>query len=344
MGRKLGKPLNLTLERMMEALGARDLKALSVSLGADESTVRNWHKRESVPFGWVQRVSAMTDHPLEWFFESHSSEAAGQGGTAQRQRGERSNAPSTAHLGGAPANPAAPPDLGGALPLQSLGVRLPGEPASGRPPAAAEPSPSFFARGGLLVTRHGGSAAAHEEHAFAGIETADHPEVDNRAPHLHSPAGGKQAKAAATPLMFKAQVPGSSSTVEYEVIPKHRGASGGDERDALLGDVAFSVPFMVRRFGGRHGYEMLYMRGDSMEPTLTEDDEIVIDTNIRRVDVSGIYAISIGDAIMIQRVQRNLDGSLIVMSDNQRYKPTTLARSEVGTLQIVGRMVWPRVR
>lgn len=252
--------------------------------------------------------------------------------TVQRQQLERPNAPSTAHLDerAPPSNRSAPTDL----------PRV--------PPNAAEPAPPFFAREGLLVRSReprralGADRAAGEPDADVAL--AEHPERVVIEPHIHSPAEGEEAAAERAPLAFQARVPGSSSTVEYEVIPKHWGSFQPDEGDPRLGDVAFSVPFMRRRFGGRHGYEMLYMRGDSMEPTLSEEDEIIIDTNIRRVDVSGIYAISIGDAIMIQRVQRNLDGSLIVMSDNQRYKPTTLARSEVGTLQIVGRMVWPRVR
>lgn len=231
--------------------------------------------------------------------------------TVQRQRLGPSNAPSTAHL------------------------------------AAAEQAPPFFDREGLLVRSReprramGADRAAGEPNADVAL--AEHPERVAIEPHLHSPAKGGDAAAASAPLLFKASVPGSSSTVEYEVIPKHWGTEP-DEGDRRLGDVAFSVPFMTRRFGGRHGYEMLYMRGDSMEPTLSEEDEIIIDTNIRRVDVSGIYAISIGDAIMVQRVQRRLDGSLIVKGDNPRYEPTTLPSSEAGTLRVVGRMVWPRVR
>lgn len=453
MGRNLGKPLGETLERLMAAYGVSDLKALAKALGANEGTVRNWHKRGSVPLSWLIVAADRTGYDLDWLEGRTGAPIAGRGS------GVRPMAPPSQGLGARLVAVRHAYGLNGAEFARRLGIsrgylsdlengkaapgrdfvrsltevfgvrpdyllrgvgdmlvavemqralpqldwshlpapgRLPDEKAiarrteavqrafnalfggdehepadRGRPPSAvsrsvaassldlpaeaaeaAEPAAPFFEREGLLVNQIGGRPpmgmtsqpdATAPSHG-ADVALADHPKPAVTEPALHSPAQGGETAQGGEPLMFTARVPGSGSTVEYEVIPKHWGSTQPDEGDPRLGDVAFSVPFMLRRFGGRHGYEMLYMRGDSMEPTLTEEDELIIDTNIRRVDVSGIYAISIGDAIMIQRVQRRLDGSLVVKGDNPRYEPTTLTGSEVTKLNIVGRMVWPRVR
>ena len=62
------------------------------------------------------------------------------------------------------------------------------------------------------------------------------------------------------------------------------------------------------------------------------------------MDVSGIYVIELRGDMLVKRVQRKLDGSLVVKSDNPAYEPETISAEKADEFRVVGRMVWPRVR
>lgn len=134
--------------------------------------------------------------------------------------------------------------------------------------------------------------------------------------------------------------------VQYEVIPMFQGEMGADGRhDPRLGDIAFSLSFMARRFSGSDKLRMLVHRGDGMSPTLEHGEEIIIDTGVREVRVDGIYAVRYqGGEEVVKRIQRKLNGTLVVRSDNERYDREEIAANEAERLEIMGMMVWPRVR
>jgi phage repressor protein C with HTH and peptisase S24 domain len=59
--------------------------------------------------------------------------------------------------------------------------------------------------------------------------------------------------------------------------------------------------------------------GDSMEPTLKDGDYVLIDENIN-FGTNGIYAIQYGGQILIKRLQFKMDGSVLIISDNDKYE------------------------
>ncbi|MDX9744448.1 MAG: S24 family peptidase [Arcobacteraceae bacterium] len=67
--------------------------------------------------------------------------------------------------------------------------------------------------------------------------------------------------------------------------------------------------------------------GDSMEPTLNRGDYILIDENIT-FGTDGIYAIQFGGQILIKRLQFKMDGTVLIISDNQKYQSETFNPSE----------------
>ena len=58
--------------------------------------------------------------------------------------------------------------------------------------------------------------------------------------------------------------------------------------------------------------------GDSMEPTLRDGDYVLIDENIN-FGTNGIYAIQSGGQILIKRLQFKMDGTILIISDNDKY-------------------------
>ena len=85
---------------------------------------------------------------------------------------------------------------------------------------------------------------------------------------------------------------------------------------------------------------LINVKGDSMEPTLANGDVILIDMSLNSFDDSAVYVLRINGTLLVKRVKRNLDGSVLVSSDNAVYPPDVIKGDLVDTLNVVGRVVW----
>lgn len=148
--------------------------------------------------------------------------------------------------------------------------------------------------------------------------------------------------------------PGGPSE-DYELIPKHvrfalagtGGAAAGPVVDQvdLVGEMAFSFEWMRRNLAHTTGaLTSIQVRGDSMATTLLDGETIVIDEGVQTVDVDGIYVLDVYGRRLVKRVQHLVDGSLVLISDNPSYQRETIPRNLARDVQVIGRMVWPRVR
>jgi hypothetical protein len=82
-----------------------------------------------------------------------------------------------------------------------------------------------------------------------------------------------------------------------------------------------------------HGY------GDSMEPTFTDGDVLLVDLGVRDPKIDGVYVLEANDRIYIKRVRERLDGTLEISSDNPTVKTVDVLD---GSTQVTvhGRVVW----
>lgn len=85
---------------------------------------------------------------------------------------------------------------------------------------------------------------------------------------------------------------------------------------------------------------LLTVKGDSMSPSLSDGDMILVDLRTSRIEDSAIYVLEFEDALLVKRIQRMLDGSVVIKSDNQFYDPEVLSKDRVEALKVVGRVVW----
>jgi len=81
----------------------------------------------------------------------------------------------------------------------------------------------------------------------------------------------------------------------------------------------------------------LYMQGNSMEPTIANGDTVLVNITQRDIVDGGIYALRGENAMIIKRVQNELDGRLRLISDNPVFKAIEIAHTE---LDVIGRVVW----
>lgn len=85
---------------------------------------------------------------------------------------------------------------------------------------------------------------------------------------------------------------------------------------------------------------LINVLGDSMEPTLSDGDLILIDMSTRRVKDNAVYVLQLNGSLLVKRIQRKLDGSVLVRSDNTIYEPETVNSEMLDSLNIIGRVVW----
>ena len=81
-----------------------------------------------------------------------------------------------------------------------------------------------------------------------------------------------------------------------------------------------------------------------MEPTLGDGDVIIVDTARTAIDASGIYVVELAGDMLVKRVQRRMDGSLVLKSDNPAYDPEHIQAGAAHTLRVMGRMTRLRFR
>lgn len=84
---------------------------------------------------------------------------------------------------------------------------------------------------------------------------------------------------------------------------------------------------------------LINVTGDSMEPTLSNGDLILIDTTIGSVDDSGVYVLRFDGKLKVKRLHSKAD-SVDILSDNPRYPTETLRGDLLQGLNVVGRVVW----
>jgi len=122
------------------------------------------------------------------------------------------------------------------------------------------------------------------------------------------------------------------------------GASAGP--GALAGE---EVPIGALRFSARwlrgQGFDpaqlsAIAVAGDSMEPSLRDGDEILVDRTPRPLR-DGIHVVRVGDALLVKRIDASRAGTLSLISDNPAYRPMDVP---LGEAQVIGRVVWKSER
>lgn len=104
--------------------------------------------------------------------------------------------------------------------------------------------------------------------------------------------------------------------------------------------IAFRQRFFdARRLNPKH-LKALYVRGDSMQPYLTDGDTVMIDTADTTPRDGELYAVCFDDEWYIKRIFKRPGGSLILHSDNTKYREIEIKPEEMALIHIFGRVVW----
>lgn len=118
------------------------------------------------------------------------------------------------------------------------------------------------------------------------------------------------------------------------------GAIEAEER--RLGRIGFDLTWLRRLGlggGGPDRLSLIRVDGDSMAPTLSDGDEILVDREDGAGRLrDGVYVLRIEDALIVKRLAVGPGSRLSVRSDNDAYPGWPDV--DPGSIDVVGRAVW----
>ncbi|MCY3940648.1 MAG: S24 family peptidase [Gammaproteobacteria bacterium] len=147
-----------------------------------------------------------------------------------------------------------------------------------------------------------------------------------RKPRSHQAPKGSRAPLAGIPEVEVEASAGSGALADEHVAEKARW---------------FLPEGMIRYEGGANpgAIYVLRVRGESMEPDLSEGDRLIIDTSKRTPDTGEMFVLWDGNGLVVKRVERAgaEDHALQLKSANPDYADYTVPAMDV---HIVGKVLW----
>lgn len=145
--------------------------------------------------------------------------------------------------------------------------------------------------------------------------------------------GGPEEKSSASTVK-----PSRSEWFDVPRLPL--GASAGPGTLALeeqpIGAFRFSSRWLREQGLPPGMLSAIRVEGDSMEATLRDGDEILVDRTPRPLR-DGIHVVRTGDALLVKRLDLGRPGVIALVSDNPAYGRIELSPDEV---EVIGRVVW----
>lgn len=142
----------------------------------------------------------------------------------------------------------------------------------------------------------------------------------------------------------------AQSTEKYEFVLRVEGAvlsaGVGSTRwahEEIETAHTFSTTWLRSKQLRAENCRLLTVTGDSMSDRLGNGSLVMIDLIDRQIQRGKVYAIAVDGEQRIKRLFKQIDGSLLIRSDNpdkNRYPDETVAPQHLDRVQIIGRERW----
>lgn len=183
-----------------------------------------------------------------------------------------------------------------------------------------------------LATGQGGGENSHVVVTTVG-QTA--PVLEGEAARLAGPGEGPVSYRSARDL-----------GEDFVLVPRYNinAAAGGGaaiQSEQIVDYLAFKAEWVRKALHlSPAALLLIEAMGDSMEDTISDGDLLLVDTGEPRIRDNAIYVISLNGDLIVKRVQRRTNGSLLVKSDNPRYDPEEIPAAHSAGLRVIGQVVW----
>jgi phage repressor protein C with HTH and peptisase S24 domain len=132
--------------------------------------------------------------------------------------------------------------------------------------------------------------------------------------------------------------PGLKLVSVYDVT-----ASAGDglivDFERIVYSLAFPPNYLKRiTTSDPRNLTIISVKGDSMEPTLSDDDIVMLDMSKTSLSYEGLFVIRVYDVLHVKRLSHSRPGYVMVISDNSALYPAREYSLE--DVKVVGKVLW----
>ncbi|PTX02045.1 phage repressor protein C with HTH and peptisase S24 domain [Pararhodobacter aggregans] len=111
--------------------------------------------------------------------------------------------------------------------------------------------------------------------------------------------------------------------------------------EQAVAQLAFPPGYLARLTSANpRDLKIISVKGDSMLPTLADDDVVMLDISKRDLSYDGLFVIRDGgDALLVKRIGRaSQRGFVTIISDNRNVYPSV--EKSLQDIEVVGRVIW----
>lgn len=111
------------------------------------------------------------------------------------------------------------------------------------------------------------------------------------------------------------------------------------EYEERTGSLAFPPDYLrILTSSSAQNLAIITVKGDSMEPTLLDDDVVLIDMTKRHIGYEGMFVLRHNDTLLVKRAgMAGQNGRVTLLSDNKIYPPVEAAIEDIN---VVGKVLW----
>lgn len=135
---------------------------------------------------------------------------------------------------------------------------------------------------------------------------------------------------------------GPTGNVLVPVFDLHASAGYGAvvDQEAEVYSLAFPPAYLKRLTSSSPGnLAIISVKGESMEPTLLDDDIVLLDASKTNLSYDGLFVLRFNDALHVKRIGRSYrKGHITIISDNKDLYPQIEA--PVDEIEAVGKVLW----
>lgn len=135
----------------------------------------------------------------------------------------------------------------------------------------------------------------------------------------------------------------SPDVVEVPILDVRAAAGTGavNDHEEIADHLPFPREFLKLLGVNPEKVRALHAYGDSMEPTIPDGRLVLVDLADRDVSRPRVFVLRTPDGLRLKRVQRLVDGSLRLLSDNKDlYPPELVSGTDINTIKVIGRAFW----
>ncbi len=119
---------------------------------------------------------------------------------------------------------------------------------------------------------------------------------------------------------------------------RERGSRVTIRSNQIVDHLAMRASWMREHLNADPANVLLFQaRGDSMAPTITDGDLMIVDRREGFFRHDGLYVIAMTGELAVKRLQRRPDGKIAIRSDNPSYDVIVVAAE---TLDVIGDVIW----